>query len=523
MLPKGRGALLIAAWPLAALILAFPRPGGHLAANLALLSLVAAWVLSNLSERSIWSRPRWLWMPRLAGPAYLAAMAGLGMLAYANFSNFDWGDISYYLSSFRNADGWLPGANVFSGRPFLAHHSEFWCLPVAWLFRLHPGPLMPWLAQSGAALAAWYLFRRWLIRRTGDAAMGEWLAFAFALSPCLTAPLLRGFHGVALAPPFLVLAATAFYDREWKRFLIALALLLLVKEVFAVTALSFGVCAAVQRRPWRWIAVPIVVGLAWGAFLRFLFFPWMLGDSGYYYASLFTTTSAGGSIPHALASPDAWRYLLCLALWGGTALALRSPYALAALPPAGLNLLLDGFASPWAHYIIEPAFWIFFAGAVSFIDSASEQSPRFDPRLRWVAFVATFLFMGFLSRQGLPLYRHHPLEASYRGLLERLPPDASVAIGVPLEDRLWKMKSVYFLKPAKAPWLPYTSSQACRLGEYAALQKTFPRTGGPDAFLPDERERIRACAESLRADPDWTVAWEDADVELLRRRPAGLR
>ena len=517
-----RLALQIAG-PLAAAWLALPDKGPHAANKAAFLILalaLTAWAWAR--PETILAIPGGRRVPFALSVLALAAATAAGMLAVSNFSNFDWGDISYYLSSFRDSHGWLPGENAISGRLFLAQHSEFWCLPVAWLFRLAPGPYIVQAAQAGFVLAAWGIVRAWIRRTLREEAWAEWLSFGFALSPCLIVPLLKGFHGAATALPFLALSATAYHERRWRVFLPALLGLMLAKEIFALTAIGLGSLALVQRRSLRWIAVPMITGLGYGLFLRFWFFPHMLGDSGYFYAHLGADWRAG---LHRIFSSDSIRYPLSILVAGGGAACLRSPYVLLALPSLLLNIYLGGtFASPAFHYVIEPAFWAFFAGIAGISRfTYPAGSPRAsDPSAARsglgqtaVAFTACLLLLSLVPLRGLPLYVHHPYAASYRAALALIPDGATLSSGVSLDDRLWKTHRWYWIHYGGEAWLWYTADEACRTGQYALL----PLVPGPySMFDAEEKARIRGCLASLRSDTAYAEIWSDGTLALLRRR-----
>ena len=504
----------LAAWPILAAGMVFPWWGTHRFHKIALILIICAWAAAHWyrkgKEFSFGGRA----LPFALSLLTLSLFMGMGMLAVVNHSNYDWGDIAYYLSSFHNSKGWLPGSNVISGRPFLAHHSEFYCIPLGWIFRLAPGHFTLQLVQAACITAAWALFRSWILGKTREKSAAEWLAFGFALSPCLLTLLLKGFHGVAFAAPFLVLTAASFHDRNWRKFLISLILLLLVKEVFTITAISLGCLALLQRRPAKWIVAPIALGLCCGIFLRFAFFPMMLKDSVYYYSSF---VDGWRPMLARILSVNSIKYGYLLLLWGGTYAVLRSPYLLLALPPIAINLALNGaFASPSFHYIMEPSFWIFFAGATSFLEREAREADEPVLRHRRLAsFLACMLLMNFITRQGLPLYRHHEYEASFRKALEEIPEAATLSLGVSLEDHLWKVKSWYWIHYAGEHWLPYDEDTGCRGGQYALL----PRITGPIKHLGHvERERIRVCLESLEKDPAYVIAGSDKVLTLFRRK-----
>lgn len=485
--------------------------------------LLLAWGWDNRRKPSlIFSEGRG-WIPVSLSILVIAGFAGMGILAVANFSNFDWGDISCYLSSFRNSEGLFPGTNVISGRPLLAHHSEFLAIPVGWIFRLAPGPLVLQLIQAASALGAWALLRSWLVRRAADRMTGEWLAFGFALSPCLVAPLLKGFHPVALVVPILVWTATSFHDRRWRSFLASLVFLLLAKEIFIITALALGALSLVQRREAKWIAAPIAMGLLYGLFLRYLYFPWMLGDQVYYYAS---TLGDIGGILRRLFAWNSPLYALKLLLWGGAFYVLRSPYALMAVPSALLNLSLEGsYSDPHLHYIVDPSFWIFFAGAAGFLAKTSAAAPLAGtaaasgpaPRLRLASWLVCLFLMNAISRENVPLYLDHKYGDSYRRALALLPEDSTVSIGVALEDHLWKMKQYYWVKFGRIHWLEHDSQHYCHKGDYALMLKVHI-PGGTDGFDWEEQQNIRRCREALERNPGYETVWQDSVLVLFRKK-----
>lgn len=504
-------------WPILAAGLFFPASGLRFGLKVLIVTLLAAWTWRNLNRPGKLLPGNGPALPFALSILTLSFFTAMGILAYANYSNYDQGDISCYISVFRNSTGWLPGANVTSGRPLLAMHSEFFCIPVGWIFRLAPSALILQLIQAAAAFTAWAIFRSWLIGKCENRTTAEWLAWGFALMPCLTAPLLKGFHGVTLAAPVLVIAATAFHDRKWKRFIIALIFLLLAKEVFTLTAISFGALALVQRRQGKWILVPALLGLAYGLFLRGWFFPMMLKDSGYFYDAYFVGWK------HSLLgmlSQSAFSYFLVLLLWAGSLMAFTNGYWLMALPPAGLYCFLGGgYSIPANHYILEPSFWLFFSGAVGFLESPEtheRSSPIFEKRL--YAFLACLFLMNMTLAQNLPFYRHHRLERSYKEALARIPAGATVALGAGLDDRLYYVRRIYWTvyggyDPDRACTWRYAFSLKGEPGEFALVHKGI----GSPSFLPEDQEKLRRCWGDMGSDPEYRTVWEDSILILVRK------
>ncbi|MEO6096429.1 MAG: DUF2079 domain-containing protein [Fibrobacteria bacterium] len=507
-------------WPTLAALMFFPASGLRFGFKALIVALLAAWTWRNLNRPGKLLPGNGRALPFALSILTLSFFTAMGILAYANYSNYDQGDISCYISVFRNSTGWLPGANVTSGRPLLAMHSEFYCIPVGWIFRLAPSALILQLIQAAAAFTAWGLFRSWISGKCENQATAEWLAWGFALMPCLTAPLLKGFHGVTLATPVLVLTATAFYDRKWRRFVIALIFLLLAKEVFTLTAISFGALALMQRRQGKWILVPALLGLAYGLFLRGWFFPMMLKDSGYFYDAYF----AGWKHSlHGLFSQSTFSYFIVLLLWAGSLTAFSNMYWLMALPPAGLYCFLGGgYSIPSNHYILEPSFWLYFSSVVAFLEYLETQEIRersnaiFEKRL--YAFLACLFLMNITLAQNLPFYLHHKLERSYQEALVRIPAEATVALGVGLDDRLYYVRRIYWtVYGGKHPDRTCTWREAFSLkgvpGEFALVHRGI---GSPN-FPAEDQENLRRCWGDLAKDPEYRTVWEDSVLILVQK------
>jgi uncharacterized membrane protein len=479
--------------------------------KLALIAALIAWFLAQRKRPERLLAYGFPALPAVLSVLIIAFYEASGLLLYSSYSKYSWGDIGAYLSAFRTSTGWLPGLNNQDCMPHLAHHSEFLLIPLGWIYKLAPYPATIQLAQAAASVIGWMLFRSWIRRRSEDKAAAEWIAFGFALSTCTVAALLRGFHGSGLALPALVLTATAYHDKAWRKYLWSLILLLMMKETFTFTAIALGGFALLQRRDAKWILVPAALGLAYGMVLRFWFFPMMLDHGAYFYTFMLPGPMG---ILRNLASADSGLYLLRMALWAGCAWAFRSPYALLAIPPLLLNLALgEVFVNHQRHYSIEPAFWLYFAASLVMIER------RIDAR-RLYAVVMTMLLMNATLLQTVPYYRRHPLAASYEAILARLPTDATVALGAGMDDQMWKIKRYYLVRYGgygdKEPcsWQRLLSLEG-NPGEYVVAYNRV----GVGYFAPEEKEHFEACWDELERDPAYRPVWRDSALVLLKRSP----
>jgi hypothetical protein len=310
--------------------------------------------------------------------------------------------------------------------------------------------------------------------------------------------------------PALVLTATAFHDGKYRKFILSLTLLLLTKEVFTLTAMSLGGLALIRKREAKWVWVPFAMGLGYGLLLRYWFFPMMLGNGHYFYDYMAPRFSE--MLDHFF-SRSSLRYAAKMALWGGGIWAFRSPYLLLALPPAVLNLILgQDFDRPNSHYSMEVIFWIFFASVTAM------ESGKKDGRTLFSFLLCLFL-MNTTIIQNVPFYLKHQHADSYKQVLDRLPPDAVVALGVPIDDYVWKIHRYYLVKyDGYGPKAPCTWSRLFSLQgaphEYAVLHRGV----GMYNFAPEEKEHVRNCWEDLNKDTAYRTVWEDSVLTLIQKQ-----
>ena len=217
----------------------------------------------------------------------------------------------------------------------------------------------------------------------------------------------------------------------------------------------------------------------------------MLGNSNYFYATMYKGPAQAVA---ALFSHRFAEYLIFLILTGGSAAIFRTPYVLLVIPSVTISALLDDrFTLVQLHYIVEPAFWIFFAGLTAFIDEKETKRLKI---IRAAALCATMLLLTAFQRHGLPLYSHHPHAESYKKALSLIPENATIALGAPLPDRLWKAQRVTYV---------IYEPDSCRRAQWAVFQKA----GKPAWCTPSEFIRVRNFTDTL-ASSGFQLAWEDS-------------
>ncbi|MFH1754042.1 MAG: DUF2079 domain-containing protein, partial [Candidatus Omnitrophota bacterium] len=78
------------------------------------------------------------------------------------------------------------------------------------------------------------------------------------------------FHPVTLSIPFLFLSFWAYREKEMARFVIFSLLAISCKENIPLVIIMFGALALIERRPLKWICMPVILGLS--TFVVLVFF-----------------------------------------------------------------------------------------------------------------------------------------------------------------------------------------------------------------------------------------------------------
>lgn len=212
----------------------------------------------------------------------VAIIVGLGVAAYTLFfcwicrlkflydgySDFD---LAVHAQSVWNITRGSLDSSIL-GIPFLGNHMVLILFLIAPLYLLFPSPLLLLYLQAFAlAMGGHGVFL--LARRELGEKWAVAMAFAYWVYPPLIYLNLYEFHPVALAVCFLLYALYFYRTERFAPFLLFLGLAVLCQENIALIACAFAAVPLFQKRPRRWIAVPLLLGIAFFAVAVLLVMP----------------------------------------------------------------------------------------------------------------------------------------------------------------------------------------------------------------------------------------------------------
>ena len=181
-------------------------------------------------------------------------VSGMRLASY-DFADFDLAVHSQSMASILR--GSLDSSIL--GVPFLGNHMVLILFLLAPFYALWPGPLLLLVAQSAALGAgAWCVYA--IARRELPATWAAGLSLLYLVYPPLISLNLYEFHPVAFAVPLLLAALACYQSNRYGGFLACLALAMSCQENIALIAVGFSLYALVDRRSWRWVAVPFAAG-----------------------------------------------------------------------------------------------------------------------------------------------------------------------------------------------------------------------------------------------------------------------
>jgi len=427
--------------------------------------------------------------------------------------------------------------NTLHGRPFRTSIFAFMQydfddgpvlleLPLALLYGIHQSPYTLLALQTLAlGLAAWPIY---LLGR--DILVAPWQALALALiyllHPTTQHINMYEFQLRSFMIPFAVGALLFLRRGRLIPYLICLLLMLCTKTEAGFTLVAFGVYALIQRRPWPFVALPLVLGPLWvvialgvivprfseGDFITQIYSYGVLGNS--VGEVIWTSLTNPLLLFQTIATPPKLTFVASLLGLQGF-LALLSPMAILALPVLLMNLITPNPVQFSLNYqypaLIYPFLIVASAEGLVRLAGWIVQAPKARQQIVAVG-MALLLVIAiganiYLNNVVLGLARNHEPPARVadaRAIIARVPPDAALAASSFLAPHLAQREQLFFFPGNKSYPLRYVEERA----EYLVADRR------PPSGNRQERELL---AEYLRR-PDWQLVAQHGDFVLLRRR-----
>jgi uncharacterized membrane protein len=243
----------------------------------------------------------WDWPQRKANRVMLGIIvvstvlfSWLAFLQYDRFTT-ETHEVMYQSYALAHTDfgRWLPLYFVDGGSYWGSHMSVQWALLLP-LYKLLPFVPVLFIAQSlFISASAWplYLLAR---HKLNDNFAAVAVATAYLLFPPVVSQHLNQIHDDQFANVWLMLAAYLFVRERLGWCLLSLLLVSFSKEYFGLTGAMFGLWALLERRNWKWVLGPVVVGLGSFLFIVKVIMPMFQGPGNLAYGSLWVFVSKYG-------------------------------------------------------------------------------------------------------------------------------------------------------------------------------------------------------------------------------------
>lgn len=321
------------------------------------------------------------WAPALASAVAFVLYSSLAIVMWRSYYSPSWdlGIFTQMLSQY--AAGNAPIVDIKGpGFNLLGDHFHPILIVLTPLFWIAPSGLTLMLAQAALfAASVWPVVSLAFERLT---TRGAWLlTLSYVLSWGLLNAVHSQFHEIAFAVPFLAFGLVWWIRGKRIPAIIAIALLVFVKEDLGMTVAAFGVVIWLRDRSETKLALSLIVwGVGWMAYAVLLFLPLFNPEGGYDYTdnvALTQTLTQGLTIKIGTVG--------FLALAAG-AIGLRSPFMLLMLPTLAWRFTgdVEGYWDTSFHYsaVLMPI------AAVSLIDGAGRARRSLAPLVAAVASIA---------------------------------------------------------------------------------------------------------------------------------------
>ena len=321
------------------------------------------------------------WAPALASAVAFLLYSSLAIVMWRSYYSPSWdlGIFTQMLSQY--AAGNAPIVDIKGpGFNLLGDHFHPILIVLTPLFWIAPSGLTLMLAQAVLfAASVWPVVSLAFERLT---TRGAWLlALSYVLSWGLLNAVHSQFHEIAFAVPFLAFGLVWWIRGKRIPAIIAIALLVFVKEDLGMTVAAFGVVIWLRDRSETKLALSLIVwGVGWLAYAVLLFLPLFNPGGGYDYTdnvALTQTLTQGLTVKIGTVG--------FLALAAG-AIGLRSPFMLLMLPTLAWRFTgdVEGYWDTSFHYsaVLMPI------AAVSLIDGAGRAHRSLAPLVAAIASIA---------------------------------------------------------------------------------------------------------------------------------------
>lgn len=254
--------------------------------------------------------------------------------------------------------------SVYFGMSHLGAHASYLALLLVPVYAIIPSIYTLFFLES-ATIAASGLPFFLISRKVFRSELPAWLmTIAYLLYPTVVTNHVDQIGFEQLALPFLLGAVWFFMEERFWPFVACALLTMLGLENLPLTVGAFGIYALVKKRPFKWVAAPIVLAAVYGWFVFNVAMPHFTGGKGYYLSSYLGAlgNSPGEAIKTCFTRPwvvvgmicslDRLFYMLQLLqplLWIAP---FFSWEIVLVLPSLGMNLVMNESAFrviPW-HY-----------------------------------------------------------------------------------------------------------------------------------------------------------------------------
>lgn len=144
---------------------------------------------------------------------------------------------------------------------YLGDHASYGLLLLAPIYRLLGHPLTLLVLQAAVLASSVFPLSRIVRMYVHERTLHNVLLAAFFLHPFLHAYALFEFELLVWCVPIILWAIVAFVERRFRFFLVLLFALAIVREDLGLVLIGWSALAWVERRSFRWIALPAILGV----------------------------------------------------------------------------------------------------------------------------------------------------------------------------------------------------------------------------------------------------------------------